>query len=76
MSLGSKYDEVSDFQTLLNVFINTDEATTTDTKYRKNRIMKNLKQLYNKYLDTYKKNYNGVKVKDKEKRGRDCRSLK
>ena len=76
MSLGSKYDEVSDFQTLLNVFINTDEATTTETKYRKNRIMKNLKQLYNKYLDTYKKNYNGVKVKDKEKRGRDCRSLK
>ena len=67
MSLGPKYNEMSDFYALLNVFINTDEATTTETKDRKNRIMKNLKQLYNKYLDTYKKNYNSVKVKDKEK---------
>ena len=48
MSLGSKYDEMNDFYTLLNAFINTHEATTTETKDCKNRIMNNLNQLYNK----------------------------
>ena len=46
---------MNDFYTLLNVFINTYEATTTETKIRKDRIMKNVNQLYNKYFDTYKK---------------------
>ena len=71
MSLGSKYGEMNDFYTLLNAFINTHEATTTETKDRKDRIMKNVNQLYNKYFDTYKKNYDSEKVKDEEKRGRD-----
>ena len=44
MSLGSKYDEMNDFYTLLNVFINTQEATTTETNDSKNRILSNLKQ--------------------------------
>ena len=55
MSLASKYDEINDFCALLNAFINTHEATTTETKDRKDRIMENVKQLYNKYFDTYKK---------------------
>ena len=45
MSLGSKYDDMNDFYTLLN---------ETETKNRKNRIMSNVNQLYNKYVDTYK----------------------
>ena len=57
MSLGSKYGEMNDFYTVLNAFINTHEATTTETKDHKNIIMNNVKQLYNKYLDTYKKNW-------------------
>ena len=65
MSLGSKYNEMNDFYTLLNAPINTHEATTTETKNRKNRIMNNVNQLYNKYFDTYKKNYDSQKVKDK-----------
>ena len=32
--------------------------------------MNNVKQIYNKYLDTYRKSYDSEKVKDKEKRGR------
>ena len=56
MSLGSKYGEMNDFYILLNAFINTHETTTTETKDRKDRIMNNVKQLYNKYLNTYKKN--------------------
>ena len=55
MSLGSKYGEINDFYKVLNAFINTHEATTTETKDLKNRILNNVQQLYNKYLDTYKK---------------------
>ena len=71
MSLRSKYGEINYFYTLWNAFINTHEATTTETKNRKNRVLNNVNQLYNKYFDAYKKNYNNGKVKDKEKRGRD-----
>ena len=45
MSLGSKYDDMNDFYTLLN---------ETETKNSKNRIMNNVNQLCNKYVDTYK----------------------
>ena len=44
MSLGSKYDEMNDFYTLLNAFINTQEVTTTETNDSKNRILSNIKQ--------------------------------
>ena len=73
MSLGSKYCEMNDFYMLLNAFINTHEATTTEKKDRENSIINNVKQLYNKYFDTYKKSYDSEKVKDEEKRGRDCK---
>ena len=63
MSLGSQYDEINDFYTLLNTFINTHESATTETKDFKDRIMKNVKQLYDKHFDTYKN--------DEEKIGRD-----
>ena len=74
MSLGSKYNEISDFYALLNAFINTHEATTTETKDRKNRIMNNVKQLYSKYFNT-SKNYDSEKVKDEEKSGRDYKQF-
>ena len=35
MSLDSKHDEINEFYTLLNAFINTYKATITETKYRK-----------------------------------------
>ena len=76
MSLGSKCDEINDFYELLNAFINTHETTTTETKYCKDRIMKNVKQLYNKCFDTYKKSSDSEKVKDEEKRGRDYEQFK
>ena len=64
MSLGSKYAEMNEFYTSLNAFINTLEATTTETKIGKDRNIDNGKQLYNKYLDICKKNYDSEKVKD------------
>ena len=68
MSLGSKYDEINDFYTLLNTFINTHEAITTETKDRKNRIMNNVKLLHDEYLDAYKKNYDIKELTDEDKR--------
>ena len=65
MSPGSKNGEMNDFYKLLNVFINTHEANTTETKDLKNRIMNNIKQLYNQQLNLT--TYNSEKVKDKEK---------
>ena len=55
MSLLSEYDEMNDFYMLLNAFIDTHEATTTETKDRKDRNMNNVKRLYNKYSDACKK---------------------
>ena len=69
MLLGSKQDEMNDFYTLLNAFINTQEPTTTETKGCKYRIMNNVKQLCHEYFDTYKKKNDSEKVKDEEKRG-------
>ena len=54
-SLGSKYDEMNGFYTLLDSFINTHEATTDETKDRKDRIMKYVKPLYDEYFNVYKK---------------------
>ena len=76
MSLGPKYDEMNDFYALLNAFINAHEATTTETKNRKDRIMNNVNQFCNKYFDTYKKSYDSEKVKDEEKEGVTRNSLK
>ena len=71
MSLGSKYDEMVDFCMLLNAFLNTHKAINTETKDRKDRIMNNVKLLYDRYFDAYKKIYDSKKVKDEEKRGRE-----
>ena len=71
MSLGSKYDEINYFYTFLNLFNKTHEASTTETKNCKQRIVNNVNQLYNKYFDTYKMNYDSEKAKDEKKRGRD-----
>ena len=51
MSLGSKFDDKNDIYALLSAFINTHEATNTETKNCKSRILSNVNQLYNKYFD-------------------------
>ena len=64
MSLGYKYDKINHFYTLLNAFINTHEATTTETKNHKNKIRNNFNQLHNKYFDFYKKKLQQYKCKN------------
>ena len=75
MSLVSKYDQINGFYTVLNELINTYEATTTEIKNCKNRILNNVNQLYNDYFDLHKKNYNSTNVRNEEKRGRDYKKL-
>ena len=74
MLLGSKYGELKGFYKLLSEFKNH-KLLTTETKDRKDRIMKNFNQLYNKYFNTYKKNCDSEKVEDEEKRGRDYKQF-
>ena len=68
MSLGSKYGEINDFYKVLNAFINTHEATTTETKVLKTEfwIMSNN---FTINTSTLTKKYDSEKVKDKEKKG-------
>ena len=66
MSRGSKYNEMSDFYTLLNAFINTHKATNTETNDRKSRILSYVVPL----LGYLQKNYDSKNVKD-EKKNRD-----
>ena len=57
ISLDSKHGELKELHKLLNDFKNPKPATI-ETINPKNRIMNNVNQLYNKYVDTSKKNYN------------------
>ena len=57
MSLGCKYDEMTDFHTLLNAFTNTHKTTTNETNDVKNRTLSYVKPFYDNYADAYKKNH-------------------
>ena len=51
MSLPSKYDEMSNFHKLLNASINTHKGTNIKTEDRKDKVIKNVKLLYNDFND-------------------------
>ena len=55
VSIDSKHGQVKEFYKLLSDFRNH-KPNTTETKNCKNRILNNVKQLYNKYFDTHKIN--------------------
>ena len=66
VSIDSGHCELKEFYKLLSDFRNH-KPITTKTKNRKNRIMNNVNQLYNKYLDTYQKNYNSENLNEEDK---------
>ena len=55
VSINSKHGELKEFYKHLSDFENH-KPITIETKNRKNIIVNNVNQLYNKYLDTNKKN--------------------
>ena len=74
VAIDSKSGELKEFKKLLS-HLKNHKPITTETKNRKNRILNNVNQLYNKYLDSYKKNCDSEKVKDEGKRGRDYKEF-
>ena len=54
VSIDSNKSELKEFNKLLSDFKNL-KPVTIETRNRKNRIMSNIDQLYNKYFETYKK---------------------
>ena len=75
MSISSKYDEMKDFYTLLNAFINTHKAINTETKDRKDKILSYVVPVYNNYLNAYKKNYDDKDLTDENKKKYDYKQF-
>ena len=74
-SLGSKYNDMTDFYKLLNSFINTHRVINTETKDRKNKSLSYVKPLYKNYFDAYKKNYNNKELTNEDKRKYDYKQF-
>ena len=51
---------------LLNAFISTRKVTTTKTKNHKKKIINNINQLYNDYIDVYKENCNSENLNERD----------
>ena len=56
MSLDSKYNRMKDFNKLLISFKSL-KTKKTETQLKKERIMKNVDELYKKYYNAYKSDY-------------------
>ena len=65
VSLDSIHGKLKKLHKLLSDFKNH-KSITNKTKYRKNRILNNVNQLYNKYFDTYKKNYESENLNERD----------
>ena len=61
----SKNGELKEFYELLSDFKNY-KPITIKTINRKNRILNNVNQLYNKYFDTYKKKYDSEDLDERD----------
>ena len=51
---------------LLNAFISTCKVTTTKTKNHKKKIINNINQLYNDYIDVYKENCHSENLNERD----------
>ena len=57
LSLYSKYNRVKEFNELFITFKSVEIKKKTETRLRKERIMKNVNELYKKYYNNYKSGY-------------------
>ena len=67
VSIDSKHGELKEFYILLSNFKNH-KPIATKTRNCKDRILNNVNQLYNKYLDTYKKNYDSEDLNERDEK--------
>ena len=70
MSLDSKYNRMKDFKKPRISFKSLKTKQKTETQLKKERIMKNVDELYKKYYDAYKSHYDtdDELKKDKKKK--------
>ena len=66
-SIDSKHGELKEFYKLLSDFKN-DKPITNETKIHKNGILNNVNQIYSKYFDTYKTNYNSENLDERDRK--------
>ena len=66
MSLDSKYNKMKKFTNLLNIFQNH-KPKNPKTQLKKERIMKNVDELYEKYYNDYKNDFDNDDVLSKAK---------
>ena len=67
VAIDSKNGELKEFKKLLS-HLKNHKPITTETKNCKNRILNNVNQLYNKYFDTYKKNYDSEYLNERDEK--------
>ena len=75
VSIDSKHGELKEFYELLSGFKNQ-KPITNETKSRKNRILNNVNQLYNKYFDIYKKDYDSKDLNERDEKNFDLNQFK
>ena len=67
MSLDSKYNKMKKFTNLLNIFQNH-KPKNPKTQLKKERIMKNVDELYEKYYNAYKNDYDNDELNEAKKK--------
>ena len=67
MSLDSKYNKMKKFTNLLNIFQNH-KPKNPKTQLKKERIMKNVDELYEKYYNAYKNDYDNDELNEGKKK--------
>ena len=72
MSLDSKYNKMKKFTNLLNIFQNH-KPKNPKTQLKKERIMKNVDELYEKYYNAYKNDYDADELNETKKKKIDCK---
>ena len=75
MSLGSKYNKMKKFTNLLTIFKNL-QAKNPKTQLKKERIMRNVEELYEKYYNAYKNNYDADELSKAKKKKFDYKQFK
>ena len=74
MSLDSQYNKIKKFTNLLTIFKNL-KPENPKTHFKKERIMKNVDELYEKYHNAYKKDYDPDELSKTKKKKFDYRQF-
>ena len=74
MSLDSQYNKIKIFTTLLTIFKNL-QPKNPKTHFKKERIMKNVDELYEKHYNAYKNDYDADELSKAKKKKFDYRQF-